>query len=179
MEIVSMHLGAIRSFLIKLRQYNQSRKRILMINTKKINITIIITGIVFIVSSFLIGIFLGSDLWYDLTRIRIDFFELFNHFQFYLITDIVGLIVIGYLAISFINKVKNNENGIAIIKNRIYALKKELLMVSVIVFIIFTLGLFIETLGYYNVIFIPIALIIIITATTFCILMERYALITE
>ena len=52
MEIVSMHIGAIRSFLIKLRQYNQSRKRILMINTKKINITIIITGIVFIASSF-------------------------------------------------------------------------------------------------------------------------------
>lgn len=150
-----------------------------MINTKKIYASILITCVAFIVSVFLIGTFLGSELWYDLTRIRIDFFELFNHFQFYLITDIVGLAIIAYLAISFINKVKNNENGIAIIKNRIYALKKELLMISVIVFIIFTLGLFIETLGYYNVIFIPIALIIIITATTFCILMERYALITE
>ena len=147
-----------------------------MINTKKIYLTIFITSIVFIVSIFLTGMFFKSELWHNLTNIEINFFELFNNFVFYLISDLIGLAIIIYLTLSFIKKIKMSDDGFAFLKNKIYALKKELVIVTTLVVIVFIIGIFIKQVGYFNILFIPFALIIIITVTVFITLMERYVL---
>ena len=147
-----------------------------MINTKKIYLTIFITSIVFIVSIFLTGMFFKSELWHNLTNIEINFFELFNNFVFYLASDLIGLAIIIYLTLSFIKKIKMSDDGFAFLKNKIYALKKELVIVTTLVVIVFIIGIFIKQVGYFNILFIPFALIIIITVTVFITLMERYVL---
>lgn len=149
-----------------------------MINTKKIYVSIFITSIVFIMSILLTGIFFKSELWHNLVNIEIEFFELFNNFIFYIVSDLLGLAIIIYFTISFINKVNTSVDGIAILKNKIHALKKELIVITTLVVIVFIGGIFIEQLKYFNVLFIPFSLIIIMTATVFVVLMEKYVLST-
>ena len=149
-----------------------------MINTKKIYVSIFITSIVFIMSIFLTGMFFKSELWHDLVNIEVGFFELFNNFVFYIVSDLLGLAIIIYFTISFINKAKTSADGIAILKNKIHELKKELIVITVLVVIVFIGGIFIEQVKYFNVLFIPFSLIIIMTATVFIALMEKYVLST-
>lgn len=149
-----------------------------MINTKKIYVSIFVTSIVFIMSTLLTGMFFKSELWHNLVNIEVEFFELFNNFIFYIVSDLLGLAIIIYFAISFINKVKTSADGITILKNKIHALKKELIVITTLVVIVFIGGIFIEQVKYFNVLFIPFSLIIIITATVFIALMEKYVLST-
>lgn len=149
-----------------------------MINTKKIYLSIFITSIVFIMSTLLTGMFFKSELWHNLVNIEIEFFELFNNFIFYIVSDLLGLTIIIYFTISFINKVNTSADGIAILKNKIHALKKELIVITTLVVIVFIVGIFIEQVKYFNVLFIPFSLIIIMTATVFVVLMEKYVLST-
>ena len=62
-----------------------------MINTKKIYLSIFITNIVFIMSIFLTGMFFKSELWHDLVNIEVGFFELFNNFVFYIVSDLLEI----------------------------------------------------------------------------------------
>lgn len=149
-----------------------------MINTKKIYVSIFVTSIVFIMSTLLTGMFFKSELWHNLVNIEIEFFELFNNFIFYIVSDLLGLTIIIYFTISFINKVNTSADGIAILKNKIHALKKELIVITTLVVIVFIVGIFIEQVKYLNVLFIPFSLIIIMTATVFIALMEKYVLST-
>ena len=149
-----------------------------MINTKKIYVSIFITSIVFIMSTLLTGMFFKSELWHNLVNIEIEFFGLFDNFIFYVVSDLLGLAIIIYFTISFINKVNTSADGIAILKNKIHALKKELIVITTLVVIVFIGGIFIEQVKYFNVLFIPFSLIIIITATVFIALMEKYVLST-
>lgn len=103
---------------------------------------------------------------------------LFNNFVFYIVSDLLGLAIIIYFTISFINKAKTSADGIAILKNKIHELKKELIVITVLVVIVFIGGIFIEQVKYFNVLFIPFSLIIIMTATVFIALMEKYVLST-
>ena len=149
-----------------------------MINTKKIYVSIFVTSIVFIMSILLTGMFFKSELWHNLVNIEIEFFGLFDNFIFYVVSDLLGLAIIIYFTISFINKVNTSADGIAILKNKIHALKKELIVITTLVVIVFIGGIFIEQVKYFNVLFIPFSLIIIITATVFIVLMEKYVLST-
>ncbi len=147
-----------------------------MINTKKIYTSIFLTAVSFTIIVFLTGKFLGSEFLYNLTSIRIDFFELFDDFMFYLLTDLLGITIAVYLINSFVKKVKASDDGLNVLKNRIYNLKKELYIVLVIVLVIFVVGLFVEKVKYFNMIFIPIVLIFILTTAIFILLMNKYAL---
>lgn len=149
-----------------------------MINTKKIYVSIFITSIVFIMSILLTGMFFKSELWHNLVNIEVEFFDLFNNFILYIVSDLLGLAIIIYFTISFINKVNTSADGIAILKNKMHALKKELIVITSLVVIVFIVGIFIEQVKYFNVLFIPFSLIIIITATVFIVLMEKYVLST-
>ena len=149
-----------------------------MINTKKIYVSIFITSIVFIMSILLTGMFFKSELWHNLVNIEVEFFDLFNNFILYIVSDLLGLAIIIYFTISFINKVNTSADGIAILKNKMHALKKELIVITSLVVIVFIVGIFIEQVKYYNVLFIPFSLIIVITATVFIVLMEKYVLST-
>lgn len=149
-----------------------------MINTKKIYVSIFITSIVFIMSILLTGMFFISELWHNLVNIEVEFFDLFNNFILYIVSDLLGLAIIIYFTISFINKVNTSADGIAILKNKMHALKKELIVITSLVVIVFIVGIFIEQVKYFNVLFIPFSLIIIITATVFIVLMEKYVLST-
>lgn len=149
-----------------------------MINTKKIYVSIFITSIVFIMSTLLTGMFFKSELWHNLVNIEIEFFGLFDNFIFYVVSDLLGLAIIIYFTISFINNVNTSADGIAILKNKIHALKKELIVITTLVVIVFIGGIFIEQVKYFNVLFIPFSLIIIMTATVFIALMEKYVLST-
>lgn len=149
-----------------------------MINTKKIYVSIFITSIVFIMSILLTGMFFKSELWHNLVNIEVEFFDLFNNFILYIASDLLGLAIIIYFTISFINKVNTSADGIAILKNKMHALKKELIVITSLVVIVFIVGIFIEQVKYFNVLFIPFSLIIIITATVFIVLMEKYVLST-
>ena len=149
-----------------------------MINTKKIYVSIFITSIVFIMSILLTGMFFKSELWHNLVNIEVEFFDLFNNFILYIVSDLLGLAIIIYFTISFINKVNTSADGIAILKNKMHALKKELIVITALVVIVFIVGIFIEQVKYFNVLFIPFSLIIIITATVFIVLMEKYVLST-
>lgn len=147
-----------------------------MINTKKIYTSIFLTAISFTIIVFLTGKFLGSNFFYNLTSVRIDFFELFDNFMFYLLTDLLGIAIAVYLINSFVKKVKASENGLDVLKNRIYNLKKEVYTVLAIALAIFVVGLFIEKVKYLNMIFIPIVLIFVSTTAIFILLMNKYAL---
>lgn len=149
-----------------------------MINSKKIYVGIFVTSIVFIMSILLTGMFFKSELWHKLVNIEIEFFELFNNFIFYIVSDLLGLAIIIYFTISFINKVKTSVDGITILKNKIHALKEELIVITALVVIVFIGGIFIEQVKYFNILFIPFSLIIIMTATVFIALMEKYVLST-
>ena len=149
-----------------------------MINTKKIYVSIFVTSIVFIMSILLTGMFFKSELWHNLVNIEVEFFDLFNNFILYIVSDLLGLAIIIYFTISFINKVNTSADGIAILKNKMHALKKELIVITSLVVIVFIVGIFIEQVKYFNVLFIPFSLIIIITATVFIVLMEKYVLST-
>lgn len=149
-----------------------------MINTKKIYVSIFVTSIVFIMSILLTGMFFKSELWHNLVNIEVEFFDLFNNFILYIVSDLLGLAIIIYFTISFINKVNTSADGIAILKNKIHALNKELIVITSLVVIVFIVGIFIEQVKYFNVLFIPFSLIIIITATVFIVLMEKYVLST-
>ena len=149
-----------------------------MINTKKIYVSIFITSIVFIMSILLTGMFFKSELWHNLVNIEVEFFDLFNNFILYIVSDLLGLAIIIYFTISFINKVNTSADGIAILKNKMHALKKELIVITSLVVIVFIVGIFIEQVKYFNVLFIPFSLIIVITATVFIVLMEKYVLST-
>lgn len=149
-----------------------------MINTKKIYVSIFITSIVFIMSILLTGMFFKSELWHNLVNIEVEFFDLFNNFILYIVSDLLGLAIIIYFTISFINKVNTSADGIAILKNKMHALKKELIVITTLVVIVFIVGIFIEQVKYFNVLFIPFSLIIIMTATVFVVLMEKYVLST-
>lgn len=147
-----------------------------MFNTKKIYTSIFLTAVSFTIIVFLTGKFLGSEFLYNLTSIRIDFFELFDDFMFYLLTDLLGIAIAVYLINSFVKKVKASENGLDVLKNRIYNLKKEVYTVLAIALAIFVVGLFIEKVKYLNMIFIPIVLIFVSTTAIFILLMNKYAL---
>ena len=149
-----------------------------MINTKKIYVSIFVTNIVFIMSILLTGMFFKSELWHNLVNIEVEFFDLFNNFILYIVSDLLGLAIIIYFTISFINKVNTSADGIAILKNKIHALNKELIVITSLVVIVFIVGIFIEQVKYFNVLFIPFSLIIIMTATVFITLMEKYVLST-
>lgn len=149
-----------------------------MINTKKIYVSIFITSIVFIMSILLTGMFFKSELWHNLVNIEVEFFDLFNNFILYIVSDLLGLAIIIYFTISFINKINTSADGIAILKNKMHALKKELIVITSLVVTVFIVGIFIEQVKYFNVLFIPFSLIIIITATVFIVLMEKYVLST-
>lgn len=147
-----------------------------MLNIKKINISLIITTIFSILMVLFMDIILKSEFLYNLTNIKIDFAGLFNNFIFYLLTDLIGMKIIGYKVISFVKKVSLNENGINILKNKIYKLKKEMYVSLIIVLIIIFIIFFIKEISYINIIFIPLVIIITSSFMVFILLMDKYAL---
>lgn len=78
--------------------------------------------------------------------------------------------------ISLVKKVSLNENGINILKNKIYKLKKEMYVSLIIVLIIIFVIFFIKEISYINIIFIPLVIIITSSFMVFILLMDKYAL---
>lgn len=147
-----------------------------MLNIKKINISLIITTIFSILMALFMNVVLKSEFLCNLTNIKIDFIGLFNNFIFYFLTDLIGMVIIGYKVISFVKKVSLNENGINILKNKIYKLKKEMYVSLIIVLIIIFIIFFIKEISYINIIFIPLVIIITSSFMVFILLMDKYAL---
>ena len=57
-----------------------------MINDRKIYKSIFLTSIFFVSLVFTTAKFLGSDFWYRLTNVRMDYLALFEDFVFYTVT---------------------------------------------------------------------------------------------
>ncbi len=148
----------------------------IMINDRKIYNSIFFTSIFFVTLVLITAKFLGSDFWYRLTNVRIDYLVLFDDFVLYLITDVLGAFIAIFFLVLFIKDVKKSDNPVDMIKNKINETKKEIYFTLILTLVCFVVGLFVEIVGIYNMVFIPTILIFALTAFVFFALLENYAL---
>lgn len=147
-----------------------------MINDRKIYKSIFLTSIFFVSLVFATAKFLGSDFWYRLTNVRMDYLALFEDFVFSLIVDVLGVFIAIFFLMLFIKDVKKSDNPVEMIKNKINETKKEIYFTLILTLVCFVVGLFVEIVGIYNMVFIPTILIFALTAFVFFALLENYAL---
>lgn len=147
-----------------------------MINTKRIYLSIFITCISFMLFVFLMGKIVTSDTFVHITKVHIAFYELFNDFMLYLLMDLFGLVLAICLMVLFVKKVKNSEDPSVILKMKVNSFKKEVAFVSLIIVCLLIVGIFVEKLYYFNMLFIPISNVFILTAFVFIIMMDKYVL---
>lgn len=148
----------------------------IMINDRKIYNSIFLTSIFFVSLVFATAKFLGSDFWYRLTNVRMDYLALFEDFVFSLIVDVLGVFIAIFFLMLFIKDVKKSDNPVEMIKNKINETKKEIYFTLILTLVCFVVGLFVEIVGIYNMVFIPTILIFALTAFVFFALLENYAL---
>ena len=130
-----------------------------MINDRKIYKSIFLTSIFFVSLVFATAKFLGSDFWYRLTNVRMDYLALFEDFVFSLIVDVLGVFIVIFFLMLFIKDVKKSDNPVEMIKNKINETKKEIYFTLILTLVCFVVGLFVEIVGIYNMVFIPTILI--------------------
>ena len=147
-----------------------------MINDRKIYNSIFFTSIFFVTLVFATAKFLGSDFWYRLTNVRMNYLALFEDFVFSLIVDVLGVFIAIFFLMLFIKDVKKSENPVEMIKNKINETKKQIYFTLILILICFVVGLFVEIVGIYNMVIIPTILIFALTAFVFFALLENYAL---
>ena len=147
-----------------------------MINDRKIYKSIFLTSIFFVSLVFATAKFLGSDFWYRLTNVRMDYLALFEDFVFSLIVDVLGVFIAIFFLVLFVKDVKKSDNPVEMIKNKINETKKEIYFTLILTLVCFVVGLFVEIVGIYNMVFIPTILIFALTAFVFFALLENYAL---
>ena len=147
-----------------------------MINDRKIYNSIFFTSIFFVTLVLITAKFLGSDFWYRLTNVRMDYLALFEDFVFSLIVDVLGVFIAIFFLMLFIKDVKKSDNPVDMIKNKINETKKEIYFTLILTLVCFVVGLFVEIVGIYNMVFIPTILIFALTAFVFFALLENYAL---
>ena len=147
-----------------------------MINDRKIYKSIFFTSIFFVTLVFATAKFLGSDFWYRLTNVRMNYLALFEDFVFSLIVDVLGVFIAIFFLMLFIKDVKKSENPVEMIKNKINETKKQIYFTLILILVCFVVGLFVEIVGIYNMVFIPTILIFVLTAFVFFALLENYAL---
>ena len=148
----------------------------IMINDRKIYNSIFFTSIFFVTLVLITAKFLGSDFWYRLTNVRMDFLALFEDFVFSLIVDVLGVFIAIFFLMLFIKDVKKSDNPVEMIKNKINETKKQINFTLILILVCFVVGLFVEIVGIYNMVFIPTILIFALTAFVFFALLENYAL---
>lgn len=148
----------------------------IMINDRKIYKSIFFTSIFFVTLVFATAKFLGSDFWYRLTNVRMNYLALFEDFVFSLIVDVLGVFIAIFFLMLFIKDVKKSENPVEMIKNKINETKKQIYFTLILILVCFVVGLFVEIVGIYNMVFIPTILIFVLTAFVFFALLENYAL---
>lgn len=148
----------------------------IMINDRKIYNSIFFTSIFFVTLVFAMAKFLGSDFWYRLTNVRMDYLALFEDFVFSLIVDVLGVFIAIFFLVLFIKDVKKSDNPVDMIKNKINETKKQIYFTLMLTLVCFVVGLFVEIVGIYNMVFIPTILIFALTAFVFFALLENYAL---
>ena len=147
-----------------------------MINDRKIYNSILFTSIFFVTLVLITAKFLGSDFWYRLTNVRMDFLALFEDFVFSLIVDVLGVFIAIFFLMLFIKDVKKSDNPVEMMKNKINETKKQIYFTLILILVCFVVGLFVEIVGIYNMVFIPTILIFALTAFVFFALLENYAL---
>ncbi len=147
-----------------------------MINDRKIYKSIFLTSIFFVSLVFATAKFLGSDFWYRLTNVRMDYLALFEDFVFSLIVDVLGVFIAIFFLMLFIKDVKKSDNPVEMIKNKINETKKEIYFTLILTLVCFVVGLFVEIVGIFNMVFIPTILVFALTAFVFFALLENYAL---
>ena len=147
-----------------------------MINDRKIYNSIFFTSIFFVTLVLITAKFLGSDFWYRLTNVRMDFLALFEDYVFSLIVDVLGAFIAIFFLMLFIKDVKKSDNPVEMIKNKINETKKQIYFTLILILVCFVVGLFVEIVGIYNMVFIPTILIFALTAFVFFALLENYAL---
>lgn len=147
-----------------------------MINDRKIYNSIFFTSIFFVTLVFAMAKFLGSDFWYRLTNVRMDYLALFEDFVFSLIVDVLGVFIAIFFLVLFIKDVKKSDNPVDMIKNKINETKKQIYFTLMLTLVCFVVGLFVEIVGIYNMVIIPTILIFALTAFAFFALLENYAL---
>lgn len=147
-----------------------------MINDRKIYKSIFFTSIFFVTLVLITAKFLGSDFWYRLTNVRMDFLALFEDFVFSLIVDALGVFIAIFFLMLFIKDVKKSDNPVEMMKNKINETKKQIYFTLILTLVCFVVGLFVEIVGIYNMVFIPTILIFALTAFVFFALLENYAL---
>lgn len=147
-----------------------------MINDRKIYNSIFFTSIFFVTLVLITAKFLGSDFWYRLTNVRMDFLALFEDFVFSLIVDVLGVFIAIFFLMLFIKDVKKSDNPVEMIKNKINETKKQIYFTLILILVCFVVGLFVEIVGIYNMVIIPTILIFALTAFVFFALLENYAL---
>lgn len=148
----------------------------IMINDRKIYNSIFFTSIFFVTLVLITAKFLGSDFWYRLTNVRMDFLALFEDFVFSLIVDVLGVFIAIFFLMLFIKDVKKSDNPVEMIKNKINETKKQIYFTLILILVCFVVGLFVEIVGIYNMVIIPTILIFALTAFVFFALLENYAL---
>lgn len=148
----------------------------IMINDRKIYNSIFFTSIFFVTLVFAMAKFLGSDFWYRLTNVRMDYLALFEDFVFSLIVDVLGAFIAIFFLVLFIKDVKKSDNPVDMIKNKINETKKQIYFTLMLTLVCFVVGLFVEIVGIYNMVIIPTILIFALTAFAFFALLENYAL---
>lgn len=147
-----------------------------MINDRKIYNSIFFTSIFFVTLVLITAKFLGSDFWYRLTNVRMNYLALFEDFVFSLIVDVLGVFIAIFFLMLFIKDVKKSENPVEMIKNKINETKKQIYFTLILILVCFVVGLFVEIVGIYNMVIIPTILIFALTAFVFFALLENYAL---
>ena len=147
-----------------------------MINDRKIYNSIFFTSIFFVTLVLITAKFLGSDFWYRLTNVRMDFLALFEDFVFSLIVDVLGVFIVIFFLMLFIKDVKKSDNPVEMIKNKINETKKQIYFTLILILVCFVVGLFVEIVGIFNMVFIPTILVFALTAFVFFALLENYAL---
>ena len=147
-----------------------------MINDRKIYNSIFFTSIFFVTLVLITAKFLGSDFWYRLTNVRMNYLALFEDFVFSLIVDVRGVFIAIFFLMLFIKDVKKSDNPVDMIKNKINETKKEIYFTLILTLVCFVVGLFVEIVGIFNMVFIPTILVFALTAFVFFALLENYAL---
>ena len=147
-----------------------------MINDRKIYNSIFFTSIFFLTLVLITAKFLGSDFWYRLTNVRMDYLALFEDFVFSLIVDVLGVFIAIFFLVLFVKDVKKSDNPVEMIKNKINETKKEIYFTLIFTLVCFVVGLFVEIVGIFNMVFIPTILVFVLTAFVFFALLENYAL---
>ena len=121
-----------------------------MINDRKIYNSIFFTSIFFVTLVLITAKFLGSDFWYRLTNVRMDFLALFEDFVFSLIVDVLGVFIAIFFLMLFIKDVKKSDNPVEMIKNKINETKKQIYFTLILILVCFVVGLFVDTIFLFT-----------------------------